>query len=27
MMQALDPGFDGAAYEAAYPARMERTIY
>jgi uncharacterized protein len=27
MMQALDSGFDGAAYEAAYPARMERTIY
>jgi uncharacterized protein len=27
MMQALDPGFDGAAYEAAYPARMDRTIY
>jgi uncharacterized protein len=27
MMQALDPGFDGAAYEAAYPGRMERTIY
>jgi uncharacterized protein len=27
MMQALDAGFDGAAYEAAYPARMERTIY
>jgi hypothetical protein len=27
MMQALDPEFDGAAYEAAYPARMERTIY
>jgi uncharacterized protein len=27
MMQALDPGFDGEAYEAAYPARMERTIY
>lgn len=27
MMQALDPSFDGAAYEAEYPARMERTIY
>jgi uncharacterized protein len=27
MMQALDPGFDGQAYEEAYPARMERTIY
>jgi uncharacterized protein len=27
MMQALDAGFDGEAYEAAYPARMERTIY
>jgi hypothetical protein len=27
MMTALDPGFDGAAYEAEYPARMERTIY
>lgn len=27
MMQAIDPGFDGAKYEAEYPARMERTIY
>jgi uncharacterized protein len=27
MMEALDPGFDGGSYEAAYPARMERTIY
>jgi uncharacterized protein len=27
MMQQLDPGFDGKAYDAAYPARMERTIY
>ena len=27
MMQALDPAFDGAQYEAEYPARMERTIY
>jgi hypothetical protein len=27
MMQALDPGFNGAAYEAEYPARMERTLY
>jgi uncharacterized protein len=27
MMQALDPTFEGAAYEAAYPARMEKTIY
>jgi uncharacterized protein len=27
MMEALDPGFDGKAYEAAYPARVERTIY
>jgi hypothetical protein len=27
MMQALDPDFDGAAYEAAYPSRMEWTIY
>jgi hypothetical protein len=27
MMQALDPGFDGASYEAEYPARMERTLY
>jgi uncharacterized protein len=27
MMQKLDPGFDGKAYDEAYPARMERTIY
>jgi len=27
MMQAIDPGFDGASYEAAYPARMEKTLY
>jgi hypothetical protein len=27
MMQALDPDFDGAAYEAEYPARMARTLY
>ncbi|MGL4637140.1 MAG: pyridoxamine 5'-phosphate oxidase family protein [Beijerinckiaceae bacterium] len=27
MMQALDPGFDGATYEANYPARMAQTIY
>jgi uncharacterized protein len=27
MMQAIDPGFDGATYEAEYPARMERTLY
>ncbi len=27
MMQALDPAFDGAQYEADYPARMEKTIY
>jgi uncharacterized protein len=27
MMQALDPAFNGAQYEADYPARMERTIY
>jgi uncharacterized protein len=27
MMQALDPGFDGASYEAEYPARMARTLY
>jgi uncharacterized protein len=27
MMQALDPAFDGASYEAAYPARLEQTIY
>jgi hypothetical protein len=27
MMQALDPGFDGAAYEAEYPARMAKTLY
>jgi uncharacterized protein len=27
MMQALDPTFEGAAYEAAYPKRMEQTIY
>jgi uncharacterized protein len=27
MMEALDPTFDGATYEAAYPERMARTIY
>jgi uncharacterized protein len=27
MMEALDPTFDGKAYEEAYPARVERTIY
>jgi uncharacterized protein len=27
MMQAIDPGFDAAVYEAEYPARMERTMY
>ena len=27
MMQALDPSFEGAAYEANYPARMEKTMY
>jgi hypothetical protein len=27
MMKAIDPGFDAAAYEAEYPARMERTLY
>jgi len=27
MMQALKAGFDGAAYDAAYPARLKETIY
>ncbi|MGL5117201.1 MAG: pyridoxamine 5'-phosphate oxidase family protein [Beijerinckiaceae bacterium] len=27
MMQALDAGFDGATYEADYPARMAKTLY
>jgi uncharacterized protein len=27
MMQAIDPAFDAATYEAEYPARMERSIY
>lgn len=27
MMEAIDPAFDGKAYEEAYPARVERTIY
>lgn len=27
MMQAIDQGFDAQAYEAEYPARMERTLY
>ena len=27
MMQAIDPGFDAATYEAEYPARLERTMY
>lgn len=27
MIQAIDPAFDGEAYESAYPARLERTLY
>jgi uncharacterized protein len=27
MMQKLDPAFDGTSYDAAYPARVEQTIY
>jgi PPOX class probable FMN-dependent enzyme len=27
MMMAIDPTFDGATYEAEYPARLERTLY
>jgi uncharacterized protein len=27
MMQALDGGFDGKGYDAAYPERMRQTIY
>ncbi len=27
MMMAIDPAFDGATYEAEYPARLERTLY
>jgi uncharacterized protein len=27
MMQAIEPTFDAATYEAEYPARMERSIY
>jgi hypothetical protein len=27
MLQALDRGIDGAAYDAAYPKRLEETIY
>lgn len=27
MMQALKAGFDGAAYDQAYPARLKETIY
>ncbi|SMF02268.1 hypothetical protein SAMN06265365_14329 [Tistlia consotensis] len=27
MLQAIDRGFDGGAYDAAYPERLKRTLY
>lgn len=27
MMQGLDPGFDGTAYDSEYPQRMKQTLY